>query len=86
MRSLSARFFEIDFREGQVEGGRRIADDLFHLVPVFRLGGELVAGDDCPFGQVGAGFGQIDLRDLNAKITDNFHGHILHQLSELRGA
>ena len=64
---FAARFLKIDFRKRQLQSGGRVADDLFHFIPIFGLGGELVTGDDRPFGEIRAGFGKMDFRNLNAK-------------------
>ena len=58
MRSASSGLLQINFGQDQVEGGGCIADESRHLLPVFRLGGELVAGDDGPFGKSMPGLGR----------------------------
>ena len=40
------RGVKVDLRQGDAVGGRRVAYGFGHLLPVLRLGGELVAGDD----------------------------------------
>ena len=60
--------FQICFRQNQLQRRRCFADDSLGFLPVFRLGGELVAGDDRPFGIVRALFRQQDARHLHRYI------------------
>jgi hypothetical protein len=46
---------QVDLGEDQVQRRRRIADLAFHLLPVQRFGGVLVAGDHRPLRHVEAG-------------------------------
>ena len=59
---------EIDLRQGQTQRRRCVADDAVGLCPVFGLRGVLVAGDDRPFGQVGALAGHHDFGNSCAAI------------------
>ena len=45
---------QIGLGQNQVQRGWRIADDLARLLPVFRLGGILIAGDDRPSVEIGS--------------------------------
>ena len=79
MRLCFSGLFEKHLRQDQVLGRRCIPHQSFHLLPVFRLGSELVAGDNSPLGQVCACFGQINLRNLDTNIVVSFSFFLLIQ-------
>ena len=68
---------QIGFRQDQAQGGGRVAHLLFHRLPVLRLRGELVAGDDCPLVHVLA-LGQQDIRRIKTQLVKLLvHGLLL---------
>lgn len=64
----NVRVLKVDLGQGQTQGRRRVANDAVGLRPVFGLRGVLVAGDDRPFGQVGALAGHHDFGNSCAAI------------------
>ena len=64
---------KVDFGQGDVVGRRCVAHRVGHLLPVLRLRGELVTGDDRPFRQVNTGLGEKDCGRLNADCGCGLH-------------
>ena len=68
---------QIGFRQDQAQGGGRIAHFFLHCLPVLRLRGELVAGDDRPLVHVLA-LGQQDIRRIKTQLVKLLvHGLLL---------
>ena len=66
---------QVGLGQDEAQGGRRIADGLFHALPILGLGRELVAGDDGPLLHIDALVGQQDVSGIEAELTEFFvHG------------
>ena len=68
----NVRVLQINLRQGQTQGRGCVTDGLVSLGPVVRLRGVLVAGDDCPLGQVHAFTRKHDLGNTSAAISHNY--------------
>ena len=68
---------QVGLRQDQTQGGGRVAHFFLHCLPVLRLRGELVAGDDCPLVHVLA-LGQQDIRRIKTQLVKLLvHGLLL---------
>ena len=66
---------QVGLGQDEAQGGRRIADGLFHALPILGLGRELVAGDDGPLLHIDVLVGQQDVSGIEAELTEFFvHG------------
>ena len=66
---------QVGLGQDETQGGRRIADGLFHALPILGLGRELVAGDDGPLLHIDVLVGQQDVSGIEAELTEFFvHG------------
>ena len=68
----NVRVLQINLRQGQTQGRGGVTDGLISLGPVVRLRSVLVAGDDCPLGQVHAFTRKHDLGNTSAAISHNY--------------
>ena len=59
---------QVGLRQDQTQGGGRVAHLLLHRLPVLRLRGELIAGDDRPLGHVLI-LGQQDVGGIKAQLV-----------------